>query len=173
MTSCWTPVAAKPSSTGSWLTNSVFRSWARRPSSAYLPPPGVGSPCELALRRWGHGSRRRNLQRRSSGNRAPARCAACCGEDFLRNFDVLIDYRHRSLRLEAPLGSMAQTAMGEHLPLQLTGIYHGKPTRNRLIISGVCGNSATQRCRCFWTPAQTSLPSSRTTLVPGKARTYQ
>ncbi len=58
------------------------------------------------------------------------------GEDFLQNFDVLIDYRHWSLRLEVPLGSMAQTAMGEHLPLQLTGIYRGKPTRNRLIISG-------------------------------------
>ena len=61
------------------------------------------------------------------------------GEDFLQNFDVLIDYRHRSLRLEVPLGSMAQTAMGEHLPLQLTGIYHGKLTHNRLIISGRMG----------------------------------
>ncbi len=58
------------------------------------------------------------------------------GEDFLQNFDVLIDYRHRSLRLEAPLGSMAQTATGERLPLQLTGIYHGKVTHNRLVISG-------------------------------------
>ncbi len=58
------------------------------------------------------------------------------GEDFLRNFDVLIDYRHQSLRLEIPLGPMAQTATGEHLPLQLTGTYHGEPTHNRLVISG-------------------------------------
>jgi predicted aspartyl protease len=58
------------------------------------------------------------------------------GEDFLQNFDVLIDYRHQSIRLEAPLGSMAQTATGEHLPLQLTGTYHGKLTHNRLVISG-------------------------------------
>jgi predicted aspartyl protease len=58
------------------------------------------------------------------------------GEDFLRNFDLLIDYRHQSIRLESPLGSMAQTATGEHLPLQLTAIYHGKPTNNRLVISG-------------------------------------
>jgi hypothetical protein len=31
---------------------------------------------------------------------------------------------------------MAQTATGEHLPLQLTGTSHGKPTYNRLVISG-------------------------------------
>jgi|HubBroStandDraft_1064217.scaffolds.fasta_scaffold09323_3 hypothetical protein len=58
------------------------------------------------------------------------------GEDFLQNFDVLIDYRHQTIQLETPLSSMAQTATGEHLPLQLNGIYHGKPTHNRLIISG-------------------------------------
>lgn len=58
------------------------------------------------------------------------------GEDFLRNFDLLIDYRHQIIELDSPLGSIAQTAIGEHLPLQLDGIYHGKPSRNRLIISG-------------------------------------
>jgi predicted aspartyl protease len=58
------------------------------------------------------------------------------GEDFLRNFDLLIDYSHLSIRLESPPGSMTQTATGEHLPLQLTGTYHGKPTYNRLVISG-------------------------------------
>lgn len=58
------------------------------------------------------------------------------GEDFLQNFDVLIDYRHQSIWLETPLGSMAQTATGEHLPVQLNGIYRGTPTHNRLVISG-------------------------------------
>jgi predicted aspartyl protease len=58
------------------------------------------------------------------------------GEDFLRNFDVLIDYRHRVIRLESAPGSMAETAAGEHLPLQLTTTYHGKLTPNRLVISG-------------------------------------
>ena len=58
------------------------------------------------------------------------------GEDFLRNFDLLIDYRHQSIRFEAPFGSMAETAMGEHLSLELTGTYHGQPTYNRLVISG-------------------------------------
>lgn len=58
------------------------------------------------------------------------------GEDFLQNFDVLIDYRHQSIRLEPPLSSMAQMATGERLPLQLNGMCHGKPTRNRLLVSG-------------------------------------
>jgi predicted aspartyl protease len=58
------------------------------------------------------------------------------GEDFLRNFDLLIDYRHQAIRLESPHGSMAETATGEHLPIQLTGMYQGKPTYNRLIVLG-------------------------------------
>jgi Aspartyl protease len=58
------------------------------------------------------------------------------GEDFLKNFDVLIDYRHEVIRLESPGGSMADTAIGEHLPLELNGTYHGQPTHNRLIVSG-------------------------------------
>jgi predicted aspartyl protease len=58
------------------------------------------------------------------------------GEDFLKNFDVLIDYGHEVIRLESPGGSMAETAIGEHLPLELNGAYHGQPTHNRLVVSG-------------------------------------
>jgi predicted aspartyl protease len=58
------------------------------------------------------------------------------GEDFLKNFDLLIDYRRQSIRLESPLGSMAETAVGERLPLQLNGVLHGQPTRNRLVVPG-------------------------------------
>jgi len=59
------------------------------------------------------------------------------GEDFLQNFDVLIDYRHKVVRLESEGSSMAETAIGgEHLPLELNGTYHGQPTHNRLVISG-------------------------------------
>jgi hypothetical protein len=57
------------------------------------------------------------------------------GEDFLQNFDLLIDYRHQNIRLETPLGPMAETAVGEHLPLQLNGVLHGQPTHNRLVVS--------------------------------------
>ena len=31
---------------------------------------------------------------------------------------------------------MAETAIGEHLPLQLNGVLHGQPTHNRLVVSG-------------------------------------
>jgi hypothetical protein len=58
------------------------------------------------------------------------------GEDFLKNFDVLIDYRHEVIRLESPGGSMAETAIGEHLALELNGTYHGQPSHNRLVVSG-------------------------------------
>jgi hypothetical protein len=58
------------------------------------------------------------------------------GEDFLKNFDVLIDYRHDVIQLESPGGQMAETAIGEHLPLELNGMYHGQPTHNRLVVSG-------------------------------------
>lgn len=57
------------------------------------------------------------------------------GEDFLRNFDLLIDYRRRMLRLESAAGAMARSAVGEHLPLQTTTTYHAKLTPNRLLIA--------------------------------------
>ena len=58
------------------------------------------------------------------------------GEDFLKNFDVLIDYSHEVIRLESSGGSMAETAIGEHLRLELNGMYHGQPTHNRLVVFG-------------------------------------
>jgi hypothetical protein len=58
------------------------------------------------------------------------------GEDFLQNFDVLIDYSHEVVRLESSGGSMSETAIGKHLPLELNGTNHGQPTHNRLVISG-------------------------------------
>jgi predicted aspartyl protease len=57
------------------------------------------------------------------------------GEDFLRNFDLLLDYRHQAIELSSA-GSLAETAAGEHLPLELDGIYQGQPTHNRLVESG-------------------------------------
>jgi predicted aspartyl protease len=59
------------------------------------------------------------------------------GEDFLKNFDVLIDYRHQIIQLESSGGSMAKTEIGEHLPLELDGTYHGQSTHNRLVIFGL------------------------------------
>ena len=66
----------------------------------------------------------------------PVKVRGVLGEDFLQNFDVLIDYRHQVLQLEPGLGPLSQTLSGEHLPLQLTGTLRGKVTPHRLIVSG-------------------------------------
>ena len=87
------------------------------------------------------------------------------GEDFLRNFDLLIDYRHQTIRIESPLGSMAQTALGEHLPLQLTGCSMGSRLTTGWLSPATFQNSATPRCCCSSTPAQTAPPSSATASV--------
>jgi predicted aspartyl protease len=65
-----------------------------------------------------------------------AKVRGVLGEDFLKNFDLLVDYRHQMIELESSTGSLAETAVGEHLPLQLDGVYQGQATHNRLVISG-------------------------------------
>jgi predicted aspartyl protease len=57
------------------------------------------------------------------------------GEDFLRNFDVLIDYRRQVIQLESGPGSMAETLRGEHLPVEVNGAVHGEPT-GCLVVTG-------------------------------------
>ena len=58
----------------------------------------------------------------------PVKVRGVLGEDFVQNFDVLIDYRHQVIQLESGLGSLGQTLSGEHLPLQLSGMLRGQPT---------------------------------------------
>jgi hypothetical protein len=51
------------------------------------------------------------------------------GEDFLSNFDLLIDYGERSLRFgDAP-------PVGERCRFETIGQYHGSPTTKRLLIT--------------------------------------
>jgi len=50
------------------------------------------------------------------------------GEDFLSQFDFLIDYRERELRFDAAAPA------GERCRIETMGQYHGKPTTNRLLI---------------------------------------
>jgi hypothetical protein len=50
------------------------------------------------------------------------------GEDFLSRFDVLIDYKQRSLRFGDP------PPAGERCRFETIGQYHGSPTINRLLI---------------------------------------
>jgi predicted aspartyl protease len=65
-----------------------------------------------------------------------SRVRGVLGEDFLLNFDVLIDYRHLVMRLEPAPGSLAETAVGEHLPMQRTASDHGELARTRPVIYG-------------------------------------
>jgi predicted aspartyl protease len=66
----------------------------------------------------------------------PSEVRGILGEDFLQNFDVLIDYRHQLIQLESGLGSMAESLKGEHLPIQLNGTIQGEPVFGRLVVTG-------------------------------------
>jgi len=50
------------------------------------------------------------------------------GEDFLSQFDLLIDYKKREIRLDGTAPA------GERCRIETTGHYHGSPTTNRLLI---------------------------------------
>ena len=89
------------------------------------------------------------------------------GEDFLQNFDLLIDYSHQVIRLEAPLGFMAEAASGEHLPVQLTGTYHGRQTHNRLVVSGYIKELGDKPMALLLDSGANTLTLFQDTLEPG------
>jgi hypothetical protein len=63
------------------------------------------------------------------------------GEDFLQNFDLLIDNQRHLLQFESEPGPLADMLTGEHMPLSLNGFYEQKATRNRLVLVGnIFGN---------------------------------
>jgi predicted aspartyl protease len=66
----------------------------------------------------------------------PPKTRGILGEDFLQNFDVLIDYRHHIIQLESGAGILAETLTGEHLPVQLSGMLQERSTFRRLIVTG-------------------------------------
>jgi hypothetical protein len=61
------------------------------------------------------------------------------GEDFLGNFDLLIDNRHHFVELQLGLGPMSDMYEGERLPVTLEGHIDGDSFKNRLIITGYSG----------------------------------
>ncbi len=66
----------------------------------------------------------------------PAEVRGILGEDFLENFDVLIDNRHHRIELQAGPGTLADGLAGERLPVRLEGVMDGAPTVGRLIVTG-------------------------------------
>lgn len=57
------------------------------------------------------------------------------GENFLRNFDLLLDNRHRLLQLQQGPGLMEGTLTGQHVPLHTRGSHLRGATENRLILA--------------------------------------
>jgi hypothetical protein len=63
------------------------------------------------------------------------------GEDFLQNFDLLIDYKQHLLQFESASGPLADRLDGERLPFRRNGLYHGELTYNRIVVIGHIGAS--------------------------------
>jgi predicted aspartyl protease len=65
----------------------------------------------------------------------PVKVRGVLGEDFLRNFDLLLDYRHHFLQFDSNLGSLAEMLTGERVPVSLVGCDHLATISNRLILT--------------------------------------
>ena len=92
------------------------------------------------------------------------------GEDFLQNFDILIDYRHQIIQLESGLGPLAQTLAGERLPVQLSGTWQGKPTFGRLVLIGRIHELGDNPVSLLLDSGVNSLTLFRESLGPGSNR---
>jgi predicted aspartyl protease len=67
----------------------------------------------------------------------PGRVRGLLGEDFLRNFDVLIDYGHKTIQIDPGTNQLANALDGERLTVSLHGSLQGNhSTDDRLIVSG-------------------------------------
>jgi len=64
----------------------------------------------------------------------PVKARGVLGEDFLRRFDVLIDYDKKKLTLMQGMNPILQHLCGEHVPLLLTGNDTTGAVANRLIV---------------------------------------
>lgn len=58
------------------------------------------------------------------------------GEDFLQNFDLLIDNRHHLIQFESAPGPLAAKLTGEHIPFCQNRHNHGELTHNRIQVIG-------------------------------------
>jgi predicted aspartyl protease len=66
----------------------------------------------------------------------PSEVRGVLGEDYLQNFDVLIDYRRQVIQLESGLGSMAESLKGEHLPIEMNRTVLGETAFRHRVVSG-------------------------------------
>jgi predicted aspartyl protease len=100
----------------------------------------------------------------------PPKVRGLLGEDFLQNFDVLIDYRHQIIQLESGVGTLAETLTGEHLPVQLSGTWQGRPTLRRLIVTGHIEELGNNAMSLLLDSGTINLSLFRESLGPGSNR---
>jgi predicted aspartyl protease len=88
-----------------------------------------------------------NLSAVNRGTYPVAGVRGVLGEDFMRNFDLLIDYKHHLLQFESAPGPLTDGLDGERLQFRRNGLYYGAFTHNRLIVTGHIGASADKDLR--------------------------
>jgi predicted aspartyl protease len=84
----------------------------------------------------GRAVRNLNLNVVSRANGLPSKVSGILGEDFLSNFDLLIDNRHHVIQLQQGLGSMSDMFEGERLPVQLEVTVNGQYVNHTLVVTG-------------------------------------
>jgi predicted aspartyl protease len=67
---------------------------------------------------------------------SPVKVRGSLGEDFLRNFDLLIDNSRHLIQFESGAGMLTDMLTGEHVPFSSRGVYRGELTHNRLVVVG-------------------------------------
>lgn len=77
-----------------------------------------------------------NLNVLTKANGLPSKVSGILGEDFLGNFDLLIDNRHHVIELQQGLGPMSDRFEGERLPVQLETTIDGQYVNHTLILTG-------------------------------------
>ena len=77
-----------------------------------------------------------NLNVLSRSNGLPPKVSGILGEDFLSNFDLLIDNQHHIVLLQQGLGPMSDMFEGERVPIQLEWSMDGHYVNHTLIVTG-------------------------------------
>jgi hypothetical protein len=77
-----------------------------------------------------------NLNVLTKTNGLPSKVNGILGEDFLGNFDLLIDNGHHVIELQQGVGPMSDMFEGERLPVKLETTIDGQYVNHTLIVTG-------------------------------------
>lgn len=65
----------------------------------------------------------------------PWKVRGILGEDFLKHFEVLLDYKRQQIELGTMTENMSTRFIGEHVEFTTEGSFRGQPTKNRLLVA--------------------------------------